>query len=98
MTPTQADRIERMCNRTNRLTDKCQLDHAPVDGTDHMPNYSIATLLARVISDIRSDTPFYILEFGGAGDDGEYLISILDRLIYLGIIKVDLDKLEKLIG
>ena len=98
MTPTQADRIERMCNRTMRLTDKFNLDHAPVDGIDHMPNYSIAHLLAYVIIDSDSNSPLYDMGFGGAGGEGEYLISILDRLIFLGILKVDLDKLEEVIG
>lgn len=66
--------------------------HDPVDD-EEMPCYEQADLLARLIAAVDEGPDrglgAFDFRFGGAGDNGEYLIGILDVLLEAGIVTLN---------
>ena len=72
--------------------------HGPISEEQPLP---AADILARLIAEIdRQDDggPVLYLEFGGAGDNGEFLIGCMDVLLKLGIIAYSEEALLKATG
>jgi len=63
--------------------------HDPVDD-EEMPCYEQADLLAGIIAAIDEGSyDAFDFRFGGAGDNGEFLIGILDVLLDAGIVTLN---------
>ena len=70
--------------------------HRPVDDDD-MPCEQQARFLAELIDEVSRlhNGAYWQLDFGGAGDDGEFLVGILDVLIEAGIIQLNTRSTDK---